>query len=234
MTQRTFSFAHGEYYHVYNRGTDKRVIFKDSADYQRFVELLLLSNSSYHINIRDVRKFNDSIYDFDRGEPLVYIGVYCLMPNHFHILLTPAVEGGVQTFMQKLCTGYSMYFNKRYQRTGALFESRFKARHANSDEYLKYLFSYIHLNPVKLIQPDWKERGIRDIERAKQYLHTYEFSSLKDYFGHRIENAIINPGKFPNYFMSKNQIDDELLEWLSYHEYIEIEQKGDNPRSDLG
>ena len=217
-----FSFAYGEFYHAYNRGTDKRVIFQDTADYRRFVELLFLSNSVFAVDIRYVRKFNDSIYDFDRGDPLVYIGAYCLMPNHFHILLTPVVEGGVQIFMQKLSTGYSMYFNKRYERKGALFESRFKARHANSDEYLKYLFSYIHLNPVKLIQPDWKESGIRDIERVKQYLDTYEFSSLKDYFGHRIQSDIIESTKFPEYFSSKQQVDAELLNWLAYAELVDV------------
>lgn len=222
MTQRMFSFAYGEFYHAYNRGTDKRVIFQDTADYRRFVELLFLSNSVFAVDIRYVRKFNDSIYDFDRGDPLVYIGAYCLMPNHFHILLTPVVEGGVQIFMQKLSTGYSMYFNKRYERKGALFESRFKARHANSDEYLKYLFSYIHLNPVKLIQPDWKESGIRDIERVKQYLDTYEFSSLKDYFGHRIQSDIIESIKFPEYFSSKQQVDAELLNWLAYAELVDV------------
>lgn len=222
MTQRMFSFAYGEFYHAYNRGTDKRVIFQDTADYRRFVELLFLSNSVFAVDIRYVRKFNDSIYDFDRGDPLVYIGAYCLMPNHFHILLTPVVEGGVQIFMQKLSTGYSMYFNKRYERKGALFESRFKARHANSDEYLKYLFSYIHLNPVKLIQPDWKESGIRDIERVKQYLDTYEFSSLKDYFGHRIQSDIIESTKFPEYFSSKQQVDAELLNWLAYAELVDV------------
>lgn len=221
MTQRMFSFAYGEFYHAYNRGTDKRVIFQDTADYRRFVELLFLSNSVFAVDIRYVRKFNNSIYDFDRGDPLVYIGAYCLMPNHFHILLTPVVEGGVQIFMQKLSTGYSMYFNKRYERKGALFESRFKARHANSDEYLKYLFSYIHLNPVKLIQPDWKETGIRDIERVKQYLDTYEFSSLKDYFGHRIQSDIIESTKFPEYFSSKQQVDAELLNWLAYAELVD-------------
>jgi putative transposase len=224
MTQRMFPFAHGEFYHVYNRGTDKRTIFLDIADYRRFIELLFLSNSVFSVDVRYVRKFNDSVFDFDRSDPLVYIGAYCLMPNHFHILLTPAIENGVQMFMQKLLTGYSMYFNKRYERTGALFESRFKARHANSNEYLKYLFSYIHLNPVKLIQSDWKESGIRDIERVKQYLDTYEYSSFKDYFSSRTESAIMEPSKFPDYFSNKKGIDTELLSWLAYAEIVELEQ----------
>ncbi len=223
MTQRMFIFAHEEFYHLYNRGTDKRTIFKDTADYERFSELLFLSNSSLAVDVRHIRKSYGSIYDFERGDPLVHIGAYCLMPNHLHILLTPAVEQGVQKFMQKVSTGYSMYFNKRFERTGALFEGRFKARHTNSDEYLKYLFAYIHLNPVKLIQSDWKEKGVHEIEKVRKYLHGYTYSSLLDYFNSRKQSIILNQEKFPKYFMDKKEIDEELLSWLSYREIVEQE-----------
>jgi putative transposase len=220
MTQRMFAFVHEEFYHLYNRGTDKRVIFKDTSDYKRFVELLFLSNSSLAVDTRHIRKSYESIYDFKREDPLVYIGAYCLMPNHFHILLTPAIEQGVQIFMQKVLTGYSMYFNKKFERSGALFESRFKARHANSDEYLKYLFSYIHLNPVKLMQPDWKEIGIQDIASTRAYLDEYAYSSLADYVGNREESKILDKSKFPEYFSTKQEIDRELIEWLNFGELL--------------
>ena len=216
MTTRFENISIGEIYHIYNRGTDKRIIFNDDLDYRRFVELLFLSNMSEAVNLRDIRKVFDSVFDFERSDPLVHIGAYCLMPNHFHILLTPAVENGVHMFMLKLATGYSMYFNNRNNRTGALFQGKFKSQHANSDEYLKYLFAYIHLNPVKLIQPDWKENGVRDIEKVKQYLDGYKYSSLKDYFGAREETAILDPKKFPEYFRDKNDIDRELIDWLNY------------------
>jgi putative transposase len=216
MTTRFEKISIGEFYHIYNRGTDKRIIFNDDLDYRRFVELLFLSNMSEAVNLRDIRKVFDSVFDFERSDPLVHIGAYCLMPNHFHILLTPAVENGVHMFMLKLATGYSMYFNNRNNRTGALFQGKFKSQHANSDEYLKYLFAYIHLNPVKLIQPDWKENGIRDIEKVKHYLDKYTYSSLKDYFGTRKETAILDPKKFPEYFREKSDIDRELIDWLNY------------------
>lgn len=221
MTTRHHTFAPHEYYHVYNRGTEKRNIFSDSADYKRFVELLYLSNSTYAVDIRHVRRTYNSVFEFSRDNPLVYIGAYCLMPNHFHILLSPAVAYGVEKFMLKLGTGYSMYFNKRYERTGTLFQGKFKSQHVDGDEYLKYLFSYIHLNPVKLIQPDWKDVGIvgiRDLEKAKKYLDTYTYSSLHDYFGKREESVIISPTKFPEYFATKQEVDRELIEWLGYAE----------------
>ena len=143
MSIRRVLFAFGEYFHIYNRGNSKQDIFKDNLDRERFQSQLFLANGTAPFDFRRVSK--DGVYDCERGGQLVYMGAYCLMPNHFHILLTPAVEGGVHTFMQKLSTGYSMYFNKKYERTGVLFEGKFKARHADSDEYLKYLFAYIHL-----------------------------------------------------------------------------------------
>jgi putative transposase len=220
MTTRYGSFAFGEYYHIYNRGVDKRIIFNDDSDSTRFIELLFLTNSIEPVNVRNIHRDYKSVFDVSRGEPLVHIGAYCLMPNHFHLLLTPAVDRGLERFMLKLGTGYAMYFNKRYERTGSLFEGRFKSQHASSDEYLKYLFSYIHLNPIKLIQSDWKESGIRDLARAKQYLDEYGYSSLHDYLGTRDESVIIEPDKFPEYFLSKKEIDSELIGWLTYREEL--------------
>lgn len=220
MATRTVEFVPNEFYHVYNRGTEKRQIFKDHADYRRFMDLLFLSNSTESVHVRDIRKQHSSIFDFDRQNILVAIGTYCLMPNHFHILLTPLVDDGVSRFMNKLGTSYSMYFNKRYARTGSLFEGTYKARWIDTDPYLKYVFAYTHLNPVKLIQSDWKESGVRNVEVVMQYLKKYKYSSLMDYFGTRTESMIINPTKFPEYFTSKKEIDTELLEWLSYKETI--------------
>ncbi len=219
MGVRSTQFAEDEYYHVYNRGVDKRVIFKNNSDYQRFQELLFLSNTSGSINVRDIKKRHSVVYDYDRLEELVAIGAYCLMPNHFHILLTPLVDNGVQIFMQRLATSYSMYFNRRYERTGALFEGRFKAKHADEDEYLKYLFAYIHLNPVKLMQSDWRESGIQDIAGAFTYLQSYHYSSLVDYMGSkRPENGILLPAQFPEYFVTAHDHKSELVEWLLFDE----------------
>ncbi len=218
MVTRYLKFAEGEFYHVYNRGTDKRVIYKDQADYRRFQELLYLSNSTNSINIRDVKKQYQQIYDFKKNDTLVAIGAYCLMPNHFHILLTPVVENGVKMFMQKLSTSYVMYFNKRYERKGGLFEGNFKAQHANEDRYLKYLFSYIHLNPVKLIDSQWKTTGIANLDEAYKYVVQYKFSSLQDYiYANRIENKILNTEIFPEYFPEGEYVKQELFEWLTYN-----------------
>ena len=115
-----------------------------------------------------------------------------------------------------------MYFNQKYERTGTLFEGKFKARHANNDEYLKYLYSYIHLNPIKLIDSTWKEKGISDAKKAYLYASSYEYSSLPDYTAEvREQNKIINPNPFPDYFLNAGGVQKELLEWLTYSLYKE-------------
>jgi len=219
MTTRSISFAVDEFYHVYNRGVEKRIIYQDPQDYKRFTELLYVANTSGPTDLRQIRNKHDSVYDWERDEPLVAIGAYCLMPNHFHILLTPLQEAGVSIFMNKLCTSYSMYFNKKYQRSGTLFEGKFKAKHVGSDEYLKYLFSYIHLNPVKLIQSDWKEQGITDAAKAYAYASAFKHSSLLDYQQPpRIESALLKKDSFPDYFPSAAKQKEELIQWLRYTE----------------
>ncbi len=216
MSTRSFSFANGEFYHVYNRGVDKRTIYKTPKDHYRFLERMYLANGTKRIDIRSIKRNATNLYEWDRGEQLVAIGAYCLMPNHFHILLTPLMEGGVATFMNKLATSYSMYFNKHYERTGTLFEGKFKAQWADTDQYLKYLYAYIHLNPVKLIQSDWRKAGIENMQEAFLFCGRYEYSSLAHYLGAQFGNPILSPSYFPEYFRSPTTHKEELLEWLSF------------------
>lgn len=217
---RNINFSIGEYYHLYSRGTDKRVIFMEHHDYQRFKALLYVCNSTNSVDIakhfRAGRTFEE-LFDIERDDTLVDIGAYCLMPNHIHLLVREKVEGGITKFMHKLLTAYSMYFNKKNSRTGSLFESKFKAKHIDTDEYLKYLFSYHHLNPVKLIEPKWKESGIADRETAKQHLADYTYSSYLDYQGEvRPESKILNREVFPEYFTTVEDFGVFIDEWLSF------------------
>ena len=215
MSIRKVSFVFGEYYHIYNRGNDKRVIFHDTQDYKRFISLLYLSSAKRNFRISDI---SSNVYNFDQKDKLVYIGSYCLMSNHFHLIISQTEDGSISKFMQKLTTAYSMYYNKKYKRTGSLFEGKFKSQHTGDDRYLKYLFSYIHLNPIKIIQKDWKEVGIKDKQKSIDFLKSYKYSSYIDYFGiKREENKILNIKAFPNYFPSKEKFQKEIFEWLSYN-----------------
>lgn len=213
-------FSIGEYYHIYNRGTDKRIIFTEPHNYSRFMALLYVCNSTDPVNISDHFKKGltfPEIFDLDRENTLVEIGAYCLMPNHFHILIREKSEDGISKFMQKLTTGYSMYFNKKNNRTGSLFETKFKAKHVGKDEYLKYLFAYIHLNPVKIIDPQWKQNGISNRIVAKEYLSKYHYSSYQEYLGVlRKEWKILNRPAFPEYFTDPHDFEGFIEDWINF------------------
>jgi putative transposase len=216
---RNFTFSENEFYHIYNRGTDKRVIFNNKNDYRRFITLLYLCNASDGVDVfkmlRSEEKEFQELIEIERDETLVEIGAYCLMPNHFHILIREKQQGGISLFMKKLSTAYTMYFNSKYKRTGSLFQGRFKAKHANDDRYLQYLFSYIHLNPVKLIEPTWTEEGIKDFKKAKNYLRTYYYSSYPDYSGlQRKEVKILEIKNYPEYFKNSNEFKALVHDWM--------------------
>lgn len=218
MSLRKTPLISKEFYHIYNRGNSKQTIFHDKADYSRFLKLLFIANSRLNFKLHLIK---DDIYNFDREQQLVHIGAYCLMPNHFHLLLTQIEEGGISKFMQKVSTGYSMYYNKRYKRTGTLFEGKFKSTHSDNDRYLKYLFSYMHLNPVKLIDAKWREHGIKNKNRAASFLDQYNYSSYQDYLGHdRSQAKILDINLFPKYFLTKEVLKNEIYDWINHEASI--------------
>jgi len=217
--------APGGYYHVYNRGVDKREIFLEHKDFLRFTVLMYLCNSHENIYLPDLLRDNkiEDLLLKERGKNLVDIGCFCLMPNHFHLLIKIPEDGNdanISLFMQKLITGYVMYFNKRNQRKGTLFEGRYKAKLISNDNYLKYIFSYIHLNPVKLIRPDWREEGlaVEDFNPIHSYLKDYMYSSYLEYSGEPRNGfeRILNKEVFPEYFSNDQDFLRELTGWLNF------------------
>lgn len=216
---RKIDFSPENYYHIYNRGTDKRNIFATQDDYRRFLGLLYICNNTENIDWRELLpKGTDffNIFATKRKETLVDIGSYCLMPNHFHLLVRERVEKGISIFIKKICTAYVMYFNKKNKRDGSLFQGKFKAELINRDEYLKYLFAYIHLNPVKLIEPKWKETGIKNHTKAIEFLNKYKWSSYPYYIGVENENYILNKASFPDYFENFNDFNAFIKKWLTF------------------
>jgi len=206
MALRREPFAVGEYYHLYSRGVDKRKIFLNAQDYRKFQFLMYVCNSEKSIVLRDIGK------NFDRGGTIVDVGAFCLMPNHFHILAREKIENGISLYMRKLLTGYSMYFNLKHTREGKLFDGAFKAINAGDDRYLKYLYSYIHLNPAKLIDKNWKNSVREDNKEILNFCLLYPNSSIGEYKNSSYK--IINPRRFPDYFPSPTSHMKELAEWL--------------------
>ena len=228
MSERKEAFIEGEFYHIYNRGNSKQKIFLDDQDRDRFVKLLYLCNSYNKIDFReDIVRKKINAWDYDRGDPILSIGAWTLMPNHFHLYITPRKQGfrnsedsnPVTNYMHRLLTSYSKYFNAKYERTGSLFESKFKSTHITTDSQAKYNFSYIHLNPVKLIDRRWKEDGIKNFKKVINFLGNYKWSSYLDCKNIiRPENKILNKKDFPEYFQNLNDFDREIIDWLKFSE----------------
>ncbi len=181
---RKTEFAIGEYYHIYNRGVDKREVFLDDADYHRFLISLVEFNclepigSLYEKYLREKRCAvnaggSTSLMEVEpprRSEkPLVEIIAYCLNPNHYHFILKQLEEDGIKKFMHRLGTSYSMYFNKKNKRSGALFQGRFKSVYVDSNEYLLYLAAYVNHNHFihGLGDTDWKYSSLGEYKKIQ-------------------------------------------------------------------
>lgn len=218
-----------EVYHIYNRGVEKRNIFLNDKDYFRF--------------IHDVFEFNDiaptmnlnfhfqSNYTILRNPQkprklLVEILCFCLMPNHYHILLRQKVDGGITDFMRKLGTGYANYFNQKYQRVGPLCQGKFKAVHVTEESYLLYLPHYIHLNPLDLFMPEWRNQKISDVDRALRFLASYRWSSYMDYIGKKNFPSLIQRNFLSQIYRSPTSIVNykkEMTEWLQKLDFTSIQ-----------
>lgn len=181
--------------------------------------LLYLANSEEDIRIGNILKGTryEDIFVRERGEPLVAIGAYCLMPNHFHLLVIPLAKNGISRYMLKLQTGYAMYFNIKNERSGSLFQGPFRSIHVDDDQYLQYLYSYIHLNPAKLRDPQWKE-CVRSKNELMKFVENYPYSSYSAYLN--ATHTITDPAMFPDYFSSRDDIISHIADWLASEEEI--------------
>ena len=139
-------FVNGEYYHIYNRGVDKRDIFSNRKDIERFVDSIREFNQIETIgSLSNLRKTEIGLKALSR-KPLVSIVAYCLNPNHFHFILKQLIDGGISKFMQKLQGGYTSYFNIRKSRSGALFQGTFKSHLVSGKNYFNKIIGYVNKN----------------------------------------------------------------------------------------
>lgn len=170
MAKRKIIFTSGEYYHVYNRGVEKRNIFADKYDVERFIQSMTLFNSIepigsiYENSFKNPELGGGSAKSVKSKKLLEYIA-HCENTNHFHLIVKQLKNGGVIELMKRL-GGYSWYFNNRYKRVGPLFQGPFKAIHINSNDYLLHLSVYVNLNylthklsgsALKLVRSSWEE-----------------------------------------------------------------------------
>lgn len=212
-----------EIYHALNRGVDGRCIFKDDRDHIRFVHNLFEFNDQRPApHMRSPGKIGGFVNPSIRKR-LVDIHGWCLMKNHYHLILSERVEGGMSLFLRKLNVGYANYFNERYSRIGTLFQGRTKKILIESHSHFLYILHYVHLNPLDYLNgaQKWRERSkssIKNTRGALQYLNTYRWSSYLDYSGHKNFPSIISTSLFSD---SSASYEREI------REYLKVVESGD-------
>lgn len=170
-----------EFYHVLNRGVDKRKVFLEEVDYVRFLHDCYVFNDVMGVDPNHRLKKGIKDGEGKRHQPLVTMHAFCLMPNHYHMLVSENREGGMSLFMRKLNMGYAKYFNEKYERSGVLWQGTFKKIPIKRDAHFMYIPYYIHLNPLDLALPSWRTSCVRDTDKALNYLRKYRWSSFQDY-----------------------------------------------------
>lgn len=149
MPGRITPLVNGEYYHIFNRGSEKRDIFIQTRDHKRFLQTF------YYYQFMGPKpsfsKYSKSDLNSFKPAPekkLVKVLCYCLMSNHFHFLVKQLKNNGVSIFLSQISNSYTKYFNTKYTRVGALLQGAFKAVRIETDEQLIHVSRYIHINPV--------------------------------------------------------------------------------------
>ncbi|OGD93861.1 hypothetical protein A3H87_04615 [Candidatus Curtissbacteria bacterium RIFCSPLOWO2_02_FULL_42_37] len=191
-------YLEGGYYHLYNRGVEKREIFVDEHDYNTFLFLL----KTYLLLPSKGSDPKTAYYSKKNLNGQIELLAYCLMPNHFHLLVRQKYRSAISDLMRCVNVNYVAYFNNKYERVGSLFQGKFKAVLVDSDSYLLHLSRYIHLNPAS---------------RGKNFAD-YNYSSYLDYLGKR-QNSWLNPKFILDYFKSAERT--KLRDYFSYQAFIE-------------
>ncbi|MCC6323270.1 transposase [Candidatus Nomurabacteria bacterium] len=223
MAIRKVKLVEGEIYHIYNSGVDKRDIFIDDEDRIRFIhDLYEFNDKNPAPNLNDylvrskIKNLEVGLPDMKRKprEVLVEILAYCLMDNHFHLLVRQVTTNGVTEFMRKMGTGYTNYFNQKYERNGALFQGKFKSVHIEKDAHLMYMPIYIHFNPLDLSFPEWRKGKIKEHKKALEFLDSYRWSSYMDYTGQKNFPSLIKKDFILKRLGSEEKFKKEAIGWL--------------------
>ena len=218
MAYRRVEFSHNEWYDCYTRSIDKRTVFNSAEDYERFLQALYICNGSSTPRRGTLyRPSHGDFFTLKCGKPLVAVAAYCIMPNHFHLLLREITDDGISAFMQKLGTSFSMYFNVKHNHVGNVFVKPFRSIHIDEDSYLQRVAQYIHLNPAELFEREWKKGLVKNIRSLETELRHYRYSSLKDYNGvARAENSILDKDAMTS-FEERPSFSEILAEAAEYY-----------------
>lgn len=216
---RNIILVEGTYYHIFNRAVDRQLLFKSEDDFLRFYISLCLFNdtkfeSDPHATRLDLPQALEAMKN-DKRDQLVHVINFILMPNHPHLFLKQRKKDGVSRFLHRVEMAYSHYFNKKYGRTGRLFESPYKAVMARNDAQFYHLPRYIHLNALDLSGLPWREGKISDYDwpRAVRFLDNYKWSSHHVYCGRKQLLPVVDEKIAKQLFSSPIKYWKYLKEW---------------------
>lgn len=216
-----YNMIMADIYHVLARGVDKRKIFLDDRDRFRFIHNLFEFNdeappdtSSYYFSRPGVIANKQIGPERKPRKLLVNIYAFCLMDNHYHMMLSPVIEGGLFRFMKKLNMGYVKYFNERYKRSGTLFESRYKRILVKNHAHFIHLPYYIHFNPLDFKFFEWRERKLKNYNEATKFLNSYRWSSHLDYTDIKNFPSVLSKKFLNDFFGGPKNYKRDLNRWL--------------------
>lgn len=206
MPTKRAQLVNDEIYHIILRAVGDSVVFKNEDDYYRGIFSLYEFNSSSPVLIlkrrrdrlvykkRAKRLGSDPSQSIDRRDKFIEILAFCFMSNHIHLVVRQLQENGISNFVKKVSGGYASYLNIKYKRKGHLF-NRFKAVHIESDDQLRNVIAYVWCNSISLIEPGYKENGVKDIKKVLKFLfEKYRWSSLWDCVGKENFPSVIEKG----------------------------------------
>jgi len=241
MPYRKVEFVNDEIYHTILRGIDGNVIFKDINDYYRGIFSIYEFNNAKPVSIQEKRnirnRFKKSITKeigrptsnnvgfVDTRDILVDILAFCFMPNHIHLLLKQVKEDGIHNFMVKLGSGYGRYFNQKNQRKGYVFQNRFQSVHMKDDNQLRVAVNYIHANPISIIEPNFKEQGIKNhsADEVFNFLkEDYKWSSFPDYVGVKNFPSVTERNFISDIMGGEKSLIANITDWILYKKELSI------------
>lgn len=207
MPGRITPLVNGQYYHIFNRGSDKRDLFIQPQDYRHFQRCFFYYQFlGPKIRFSKLARSDLDLFNPDPNKKMVEIIAFCLMPNHFHFLVRQVADHGISTFMSQLSNSYTKYFNTKYYRVGPLLQGAFKAVLVESEEQLLHLSRYIHLNPI--------------VSSVTKNLNSYQWSSYSEYLDG--QGLVCDVGTVLNFFPNPEKYQDFVKDQIGYGTSLEV------------
>lgn len=227
--------VNNEIYHIVSRAVGDTVVYVDESDFYRGIFSIYEFNTNKKVEIWERRRARN-IFKKNVGRPTSHISEYpderdklvevlafSFMPNHLHLILKQLKDNGITEFMKKVSGGYAKYFNEKYQRMGHLF-NKFRAVHIEDDNQLRNAFLYVHVNLISIIEPGWKERGIKNPKKVKEFLENNKRHSYVDYLGKKTFPSVTQRDFFLEFMGGPEGCRAGIDSWIKNRNKLDFEE----------